>query len=372
MDRLGSPLFTAKRGSVTTPGAADGNGHFEAEFPVTHTDFIKAPDSNQVEFSLTTERNGRSDSEGVTVPVAPVEALVDLDSPTVTGAYGTRATLSGTATWKSADGQWKPVPTRMPIGAAGWTNGLTDAAGRFTLSTQLRGDGVPTVKPLSVWFGSKTTVKVDTTAGAFFHTFAASVGADKSVEVSGNFWRGEIPAGTTSLKVDIQTSADGKTGWTTRKSFDVPTTPGANTIAPIKQSTPYPGPGYVRLRYAGTPAIHGAVTPAVKIARTMTALPRFDAAPEPVTKGKPITVTGTLDHADPTWKPFAGQSVHYYFRPAGTTAWKVMGYSKTAADGTFTKSFTATQSGDWSARYELADATHFIAASRVDGVVVTP
>lgn len=104
----------------------------------------------------------------------------------------------------------------------------------------------------------------------------------------------------------------------------------------------------------------------------MTSIPQFNAAPEPVKKGKPITVTGKLNHTAPTAKPFAGQTVHYYFRPAGTTTWKVMGYSKTAADGTFTKSFTADRTGSWKARYVLADATHLYSVSRVDEVVVTP
>ncbi|MFI5766553.1 hypothetical protein ACIA8F_37185 [Streptomyces sp. NPDC051563] len=36
-------------------------------------------------------------------------------------------------------------------------------------------------------------------------------------------------------------------------------------------------------------------------------------------EGKPITITGKLTHADPTSKSFAGRTVHYYFRPAGST-----------------------------------------------------
>ncbi|MET9856263.1 hypothetical protein ABZY57_25385 [Streptomyces sp. NPDC006450] len=216
-------------------------------------------------------------------------------------------------------------------------------------------------------------MKVDTTGGTAFSGFAASVDQYKSVHVSGGFERGEIPAGTTSLKVDIQYSADGKTGWTTRKSFGVPTQAGTNAKAAIQESMPYPGaPGYVRLRYGATPGIHGSVTPAVRVERTMTAIPEFNATPEPARKGAPITITGKLTHRTPDWKPFAGQRIDYYYRPAGSTVWKQMGTSTTAADGTFKKSFTATRTGSWYARYEHQDGLHFVAASGVDEVVVTP
>ncbi|MCX5406481.1 hypothetical protein OHA37_21720 [Streptomyces sp. NBC_00335] len=364
--------FTAKRGSETIARTADAKGHFEEKFRITHTDFIQAPIESQMKFQLATQLNGRGDNEGVTVPVAPVETDMALDSPTLTGAYGTLGRVSGTATWKSADGKRKPLPVKMPIGLAYAASGLTDAAGRFNFSNQFRSDGVLNVWPHSVWFSSKTTVKVDATAGAFFHSFAAEVRPDKTVHVSSPFWRGEMPAGTTSLKVDVEYSADGKTGWTSRKAFNVATKPGTNPSYQITQSLPYPGAGYVRLRYAGTSAIHGAVTPAVRIERTMTAIPEFNVNPEPAKKGKPLTITGKLNHANPTWNPFGGQTVRYYFRPTGSTVWTEMGWSTTAADGTFDKSFTATRTGSWSARYVNTDPRHFAATSRVDDVIVNP
>ncbi|WP_407838663.1 hypothetical protein ACE1OC_23505 [Streptomyces sp. DSM 116496] len=365
--------FTAKRGLETTARTADAQGHFEAKFRITHTDFLKAPADGQVKFSLATELNGRGDIEGVTVPVAPVEADMALASPTVTGAYGTGAKISGTATWKSADGTRKPLPTTMPVIAGNWNSGSTDATGRFTLTRRLTEDGVLNVKPHSVWFDSKATLKVDVTPGTFFQGFTAGAGADRYVYVSSTFWRGEFPEGTTSLNVDVEFSADGKTGWTSRKSVAVPTKPGWNAGGyKIEQKLPYTGPGYVRLRYAGTPSIPGSVTPAVRFERTNTAIPEFNAAPEPAKKGTPITVTGKLNHADPTWKPLAGQRVDYYFRPAGSTAWTWMGLSTTAADGTFRKSFTANRTGSWQARYGTADNRHLNAVSRVDEVVVTP
>ncbi|WP_327305555.1 hypothetical protein OG730_20235 [Streptomyces sp. NBC_01298] len=192
------------------------------------------------------------------------------------------------------------------------------------------------------------------------------------MQVSALFDRAQIPAGTTSPKVEIQHSVDGKTGWTTRKSLNAPTDAGSNTSVNIDTKLPYPGAGHIRLLAAGTPAVHGSVTPAVKVARVMTAIPDLNASPEPVKKGRTLTVTGKLTQSLPAWQPFPQQTVHYSFRPAGSTTWKLMGHSTTGAGGTFTKTFTAGATGSWTARYEQPEVTHFAASSRVDEVVVTP
>ncbi|MFE4262501.1 hypothetical protein [Streptomyces sp. NPDC056883] len=364
--------FTAKRGSETTRWTADAKGHFEAKFGIAHTDFLKGPDDSQVKFDLLAELNGHKDRAAVTVPVTPVDTVIELNSSTVTGAYGTGAKVSGASKWKSANGTWKLLPTTMPISAGNWKSGRTDAAGRFTIVRRLTEDGVMNVRPASVWFDSKTPLKVDVTPGTFFQDFKASAEPGRYVYMSSWFFHGEFPEETTtSFKVDAEYSADGKTGWTSRKSFTVTIEPGSFPNYKIEATLPYTGPGYVRLRYAGTPTIHGSVTPAVRIEATNTAIPEFNATPEPAKKGKPITMTGKLNHADPTWKPFAGQSLVYYFRPAGSTSWSWMGTSKTAADGTFKQSFTATRTGSWQVRYP-ATSGHLNAVSRVDEVIVTP
>ncbi|MFF3212506.1 hypothetical protein ACFYYB_17780 [Streptomyces sp. NPDC002886] len=257
--------------------------------------------------------------------MAPAEARITLDSTKLTGAYATRAEVGGTVTWKAADGTWKPVPAGSPVRGES-LGAVTNGAGRFALSAQFLGDGAWSVGESSGWLTAPSRrVQVDTTAGTLLRNPTATVRSDKTVRVGAFFDRGEIPAGTTSLKVEVQYSADGTTGWTTS---------------------------------------------AVKIFRTETAIPRFDATPEPVKKGKPLTLKGKLTHSAPDWYPFAGQSVQIYFRPKGYTTWLAMGESTTAHDGTFTKTYTASATGSWTARYEQADAFHFTAASRIDEVIV--
>ncbi|MER5758973.1 hypothetical protein [Streptomyces sp. NPDC002082] len=367
---------TRRIGTVATPVTADAQGHFESKITLTGSEPVHQDHIDygwyHVHVDLAAELNGAKEVSATEVNVSTVGARITLDSPTQTGAYATRGKVSGTVTWKSPDGTYKPAPAGMQI-KVGPASATTDGSGRFTASPKFLDDKPWTVVEDSPWLsGSGPQVKVNTTAGTEFTGFTASVDKNKTVTVKARFDRGEIPAGTSSLKVEVQHSADGKTGWTTRKSLDVTTNPGANTPAYIESMLPYPGAGHIRLRYAGTKVIHGWVTPAVKVARTMTAITEFNASPEPVKRGRDITVTGKLTHADPTWKPLAGQTVRYYFRPAGSTTWTYKTWDTTEADGTFSQTFGADMTGSWMARYEQTDATHFSAQSRVDEVIVTP
>ncbi|MET9855740.1 hypothetical protein ABZY57_22700 [Streptomyces sp. NPDC006450] len=368
--------LTVKLGGATTSIVADAQGRFTSKLTLTGDEPVYEngwqSGSHHVPVTLTASVNGVKRLDTARADVNRMRAGIALDSPTQTGAYGTRGKISGAVTWKSPDGTYKPAPARMKI-SAGPESPLTDTAGRFTASPMFLSDAPWTVVENSPWlYGSGRQVAVNTTAGTRFTGFGAAVDKNKTVSVNALFDRAEIPAGTTSLKVEVQHSVDGKTGWTTRKSLNVPTDAGSNTTANISTTLPYPGTGHIRLRCAGTTAIHGSVTPAVEVARTMTAIPDFNASPEPVKKGQQLTVTGRLTRSDLTWKPFGYQPVHYYFRPAGSTTWKVMGSSETAADGTFTKAFTADRTGSWTARYEETDRTHFAASSRVDEVIVNP
>ncbi|WP_407837602.1 hypothetical protein ACE1OC_16050 [Streptomyces sp. DSM 116496] len=365
--------FTARTGSVITQLATDARGRFESRVTVSGAENGDGEDSYKTSLHLAAEaENGARGETSVPVPVGAVTARIALDSPTLTGPYGTDARVSGTVTWESADGTWKPVPAGAAISAGG-VSARTDDAGRFTVVQPLRGDTTWKTRDSTPWLSTTNmNVTVDTTAGTAFSDFTAEADADRNVKVKARLDRGEIPAGVTSLTVDVQYSPDGATGWTTRQSVDVATGPGNNAPARVETTLHYPGPGFVRMRYAGTPDVHGSATPAVRAVRTPTAVPVFNAAPEPVGKGGPIAVTGKLTRQEQAWEPFAGQSVHYYFRPAGETAWTLMGSSQTDADGAFAREFTAERTGFWTARYAPADATHFQAASRVAEVVVTP
>lgn len=75
-----------------------------------------------------------------------------------------------------------------------------------------------------------------------------------------------------------------------------------------------------------------------------------NAAPEPVAKGKPITVTGTLKRADwvkHTYTGVADASVRLQFRPKGTTSYDTVKTVRSSSTGALRATVTATLDGDW-------------------------
>ena len=83
-----------------------------------------------------------------------------------------------------------------------------------------------------------------------------------------------------------------------------------------------------------------------------------DAYPEPVVKGKPLTVTGKLTRADwDTWtyRPFASQSAALQLNPRGTTRWTPLKTVTADTTGTFRTTVTAT--GDGTYRWVYAGDT---------------
>ncbi|MFI5865207.1 hypothetical protein [Streptomyces sp. NPDC051546] len=370
--------FTATTGTVTTPLTADAKGHFQSGLTVSGAAGSEEPGSATTDVRFTAALPGITKDALLGVPVTPVTAHIALDSPKLTGSFGTESKVSGTVTWKAPDGTWKPVPAGAAVGLGfhGGT-GTTDGAGRFTALGRFAGDFVWEAESLTPWLDAEpATLSVDTTPGFTTSHLSAEIDSARKLTVRSWFTWGELPAGVTRLRMDVQTSADGKTGWTTRTDLGVTTRPGSNGADAAETTFSNPGTGFVRLRYAGSPDIHAPEPAALAIPRrTETAITDFNAAPEPVKKGKPITVSGKLTQAVPTWKPYTGGLVQYWFRATGATYWKSMGSSKSTAGGAFSRTFTARENGVWKAHFvaDTPDTTHFNSPySREDEVLVTP
>ncbi|MFF1415965.1 hypothetical protein ACFVX6_40415 [Streptomyces sp. NPDC058289] len=375
--------FTARTGTVTTQVTPNAQGHFASKLTVSGAESGAKPsdhDATYVHFAG--EANGVKDQDSLPVQVTPgAAARITLDSPTLTGPFGTNGTIGGTVTWKAPDGTWKPAPAglRVAVNAAPAPAKYltTDGTGRFGASFSLpfTDDDPWQVRTDSPWVATtEQKLTVDTTGGTAFHDFTAQLYSHKVVTVRAKLDVVEIPSGTPySSNVDIQYSADGKTGWTTVGGTLVHTDPGYSRTESLSGDIPDPGPGFVRLQYAGTPNFRGSVTPAVRLnERKATAISEFNAAPEPVKKGQPITVTGKLTETDAARTPLVGATVHYYFRPAGSTKWQGMGSTRTLADGSFSRKFPANVTGTWNARFLYVTSPHFFSLSRYDEVVVTP
>ncbi|MEU4090975.1 calcium-binding protein [Streptomyces sp. NPDC026673] len=76
----------------------------------------------------------------------------------------------------------------------------------------------------------------------------------------------------------------------------------------------------------------------------------FNASPEPVKKGKPITVTGKLERANWATGKYAGytsQSVQLQFRKKGTSTYKTVKTVKSSSTGALKTTVTASTDGYW-------------------------
>jgi hypothetical protein len=158
----------------------------------------------------------------------------------------------------------------------------------------------------------------------------------------------------TGAPVDLQFSADGKT-W---RYVGAGRT---NAEGKVSLSATATADGHWRLTSIGGPFGNAYSqipdAPATSSAdhvdvRYSTRMGSFNASPEPVTKGKAITVKGRLDRLIGTWKPAAANAaITIYFKPTGATTWTGMASIKTNSTGWFSKTFTASKDGYWMAKY---------------------
>ncbi|GAA4091885.1 hypothetical protein [Nonomuraea soli] len=80
----------------------------------------------------------------------------------------------------------------------------------------------------------------------------------------------------------------------------------------------------------------------------------LNAGPEPVRKGKRITVTGVLQGTNTTGTAYGhlnGGWVSIQFRKKGSTTWSTLGGITTSGKGNFSRAFTAKADGTWRAVY---------------------
>ncbi|MFE2291308.1 HtaA domain-containing protein [Streptomyces sp. NPDC059452] len=115
--------------------------------------------------------------------------------------------------------------------------------------------------------------------------------------------------------------------------------------------------GTWRARYAGT-ADRAAATSSTDYVdvKLKTSISGFNASPEPVRKGRTITVKGTLNSLDGKWKKTSGQSVNILFQAKGSKKWTKLATVRTNSKGVFTKGFTAKKDGTWKAQFKATSA----------------
>lgn len=115
--------------------------------------------------------------------------------------------------------------------------------------------------------------------------------------------------------------------------------------------------GTWRARYAGTADRAAAVSTSDNVdVKLRTAVSKFNASPEPVRKGRTITVKGTLRSLDGTWKNASGQSVIILFKADGSSKWSKLATVRTNSKGVFSKGFTAKKDGTFKAQFKATSS----------------
>ncbi|GAA4240775.1 hypothetical protein GCM10022254_66820 [Actinomadura meridiana] len=85
-----------------------------------------------------------------------------------------------------------------------------------------------------------------------------------------------------------------------------------------------------------------------------TVVQSYNAAPEPVRKGKTLYVSGRLrrvNNIGTGYTAYSGKTMRIYFLPKGSKTWTYMGSTTTNSSGNFRKGFKAKASGTWRAYF---------------------
>jgi hypothetical protein len=289
---------------------------------------------------------------------------------------GDKVNVTGALERVTPDGGWTAAPSQIvkifyrPNGVPAETQvaqGVTAADGTYSVPVTVPGEGfwhaeIPTAfmrEPSSLGWGNGAYLgtRADSplmnanyrTTITGFNASPEPVGKGSTITASGRVLRfradGSAEPGTGSPF--LQFSADGEK-WTTVYGVD----PDANGY--FKITTPAVSDGYWRVDTTEMPGV--GELPATSGAdyvdvRYRTAISGFNASPEPIKKGKRLTVAGTLKRDTTSWKAFSGQSVKIYFAPKGATTWTYEGAAKTSSTGHFSHTFTAAKDGTWRATY---------------------
>lgn len=352
-ERTSQEATTDARGRLSSPFAFRGTeNHTEVRVDVLDTPDVSA--------------GGGSKSARAVRQKA--EILLGPESLKIKARYGSIVKVTGRAVRTAPDGTQKPVPEGTPMLADLFGEPRTGADGRFERQLRLVHD-----RPVkTTWAGGKSPWLRYVSAGteaevvevSYFTDVEATIGAD-GVRFTGGL--AHKPLSQTPDLVEVQYSADGKTAWKTRTVVTVDF-----ASARFDQRLPAEADGYWRLRYAAAPRMQGSVTEPVRLTRTATEIAKFDVTPEPLRTGRTFTIKGILRHETPA-KAYGGQTVLFYFQPAGGAEPVQKGQATTDADGGFAHEFTAAEgAGTWTARYRDADGKHLNAESRRDEVTVNP
>ncbi|MFJ2182205.1 HtaA domain-containing protein [Streptomyces anulatus] len=168
----------------------------------------------------------------------------------------------------------------------------------------------------------------------------------QTASATDNVWR---PLGKTPVVIEFRPKGG--------KTWSRATTVTTNSKGVASASVTAVKDGTWRARYAGTADRAAAVSSSDNVdVKLRTAVSGFNASPEPVRKGRTITVKGTLRSLDGTWKNASGQSVIILFKADGSSKWSKLATVRTNGKGVFSKGFTAKKDGTWKAQFKATSS----------------
>ncbi|MFF3612532.1 hypothetical protein [Streptomyces sp. NPDC002580] len=317
-------------------------------------------------------------NESVEVRAVRSDTRVTLDAAELSVKAGQAAKVSGTAE-VYVGGAWKPLAGATvdeiwsdEFGSVA-SRPVTGADGRFTGELKMSRTGRVYVSVRSGTYlntSPERYVTVRVARKTSISGFTVSLNKYAELTAGGYLHTGSSIPGGADNHVRLQYSADGKTGWTTMKTV----TPGngdPETGSHFKGTFDAPAKGYYRAYFAGSANWQASYSPVLHAERTKTRVTGANASPEPVTKGRTITVVGTLQHyTSSAWKAYSGQKVKILFRPKGSGTWYDKGDTTTRSNGSFSKGFTAQSDGTWVAVLLYPNSTHLVSSGREDYVDV--
>lgn len=265
-----------------------------------------------------------------------------LFNPTISGINGSmsasgRVSLSGSVT-----GATRTVPVQIEYssdGSTGWTTADTiQTSGDFT--STFTAPAVPAyyraeIVATDAYTGAVSgTIKVDKAVTAI-SGFAASVDAGGTLSV-----KGTVAGAGTAVPVQIEYSANGKTGWRTATTVQTGGAFSTTLKAPLPTA-------YYRAEIIAGTYYTGSTSGVAKAGRKITRIIGFNVSATKVKKNAYFTISGTLQEYSSGWKPLTKQPVWIIFHLKGSKT--IYWYCKpvTGAGGRFTARIKAFKDAYW-------------------------
>lgn len=371
---------------VNSCDVTDDDGRFSGLAP------IRQSGSYQVSFQATGDYRAAA-SPATRIEWMDLKTRIDITGGTTTQAEVGQGGVEGRLMRQSRAGIWSPLPEKYitirsrdrQSGTQEVTVALTGADGRFEVGVPLPATVAWTASyrgehgyDLAVTNGVIEAVR--TTEFSADTAAPNPVGKGTKLVLSGSLIRRGVSgaqAVVTGGWVDVEFSRD-RRRWEQRNS-GLTDGQGRFRITATAQAD-----GYWRVRYIpknnrpedDNAPEHirdlGAEGQSIGVdVRHRTAVSSFDAGPEPVRRGKTLTVSGVLKRSSngTAFKAWSGQLVYVYYCPAGSKTWTYWGSVKTGRYGKFRLSFKAAKDATWKAAYK-GDADNLRAESATDYVDV--